>query len=111
LTEALLYYRSSVRVLMNRRKEKKSDDYLNEMSDQESRSDKPRKQKGNGDTAPKAASARIVKIEHAGMSTAEDRELLLPGASSEEPVIVVAAQVSQEWNGIRLIINLRIHSP
>jgi hypothetical protein len=88
---------------MNRRKERKSEDYQSETSDQESRSDKPRKKKGNGDTAPKVVAARIVKIEHAGMITAEDREHLLE-ASSDEPVIVVAAQVSQEWDQINLRI-------
>jgi hypothetical protein len=47
--------------------------------------------------------ACIVKIEHAGMSTAEDREHLL-AAFSDKPVIVVAAQVSQEWDQIHLRI-------
>jgi hypothetical protein len=88
---------------MNRRKERKSEDYQSEPSDQESRSDKPRKKKGNGDTAPNAVAARIVQIEPAGMITAEDREHLLE-ASSDEPVVVVAAEVSQE----RDQINLRI---
>ena len=92
---------------MNRRKEKKSEDYQIETSDQESRSDKLKKKKGNGDTSPKAVTARIVKIELAGMSTAEDREHEhLLEASSDEPVIVVAAQVSK--NGKPDQIHLRI---
>ena len=93
---------------MNRRKERKSEDYqISETSDQESRSDKPKKKKGNGDTAPKAVAARIVKIEHAGMSTEVDREHEhLLEASSDEPVIVVAAQVSK--NAKRDQMHLRI---
>lgn len=55
------------------------------------------------DTAPKAVAARVVNIKHAGMSTAEDREHLL-AASSDEPVIVVAAQVSHEWDPLNLRI-------
>ena len=83
------------RKLMLRGKEKKSDGYHSETSDQGSyRNNK--KKKNNGDVKPRAVTARIVSIDTSNRMniSEEDREQLLAN-SSEEPVTVVSAQVGR----------------
>ena len=80
---------------MRRGKDKRSDEYPSESSDQENNRNGPKK-KTNGDTKAKTVTARIIKIEKSSMVISdEDREHLLT-PSSDEPVTVVAAEVRKD---------------